>query len=41
MVDDEDIAALLGEGADADALCQAAVKAGGYDNVSVCVVDVE
>ena len=40
MVADCDIQRLLNEGADAGALCQAAVDAGGYDNVSVILVHV-
>lgn len=38
MVDDGEIAALLSGKGDACQLCQAAIKAGGYDNVSACVV---
>ena len=41
MVADCDIQRLLNEGADAGALCQAAVDAGGYDNVSACVIKIE
>lgn len=41
MVADEAICRLLGAGADADHLCQAAIDAGGYDNVSVCVLNVQ
>ena len=40
MLKDGEIARLLAEGADATALCNAAVEAGGYDNVSVCLVEV-
>ena len=40
MVEDEQIERLLKEGADADALCQAAIDAGGNDNVSVCVIKI-
>ena len=41
MVSDESISALLSSGANANQLCQAAIEAGGYDNVSVCVFKVE
>ena len=41
MIDDQRIEVLLKSGADADALCEAAIKAGGYDNVSVCVIEVK
>ena len=41
MVDDREIERMLSEGFDADALCQAAEDAGGYDNVSVCVISVK
>lgn len=40
MVDDEDIKQLLLAGADAQKLCDAAVGAGGFDNVSVCVIKI-
>lgn len=40
MVDDENIEKLLNEGKDANALCEAAITAGGFDNVSACVVAV-
>ena len=40
MLKDGEIARLLAEGADATALCNAAVEAGGYDNVSVCLGEV-
>ncbi len=40
MVSDEEIEALLNQGADSSALCRAAEEAGGYDNVSVIVVQV-
>jgi len=40
MVDDEEIKQLLLDGADADKLCDAAIAAGGFDNVSVCVVKI-
>lgn len=41
MIEDALIEQTLNEGADADALCEAAVKAGGYDNVSVCIIKIE
>jgi len=41
MVDDEKISSLLADGANANQLCEAAIVAGGYDNVSVCVFNVE
>lgn len=40
MVDDEVIEKMLNEGASANRLCEAAIEAGGYDNVSVCVFSV-
>ena len=41
MVDDNEICKLLERGFDADALCQVAEDAGGYDNVSVIVIRVD
>ena len=41
MVSDEVIEALLNEQCSANALCEAAIEAGGYDNVSTCVFHVE
>ncbi len=41
MLNDQKIEQLLKRGADASALCNAAEIAGGLDNVSVCVIDVE
>lgn len=41
MVPDERIEALLSSGCEAGHLCQEAIDAGGYDNVSVCVIKVE
>ena len=41
MVADEDVQALLEKKADADMLCEAADKAGGYDNVSVITIRVD
>lgn len=38
MLSDKTIARLLSEGADANVLCNAAIAAGGYDNVSCCVI---
>ena len=40
MVHDEDIESLMVDGASANRLCEAAIEAGGYDNVSACVVSV-
>ena len=39
MLPDEAIIELLEQNADADALCSAAIKAGGIDNVSSCVIN--
>ena len=41
MLKDNKIESLLKDGADAGALCEAAIEAGGLDNVSACVIDVE
>ena len=41
MLNDQQIEILLKSGGDADALCQAAVEAGGFDNVSACVIEVK
>ncbi len=41
MVSDEDIERLLAHNANADELCGAAISAGGFDNVSVCIIKVE
>ena len=41
MLNDQQIEVLLKSGANADALCHAAVEAGGYDNVSVCLIEVK
>ena len=41
MLDDQQIEVLLKSGGDADVLCQAAVEAGGFDNVSACVIEVK
>ena len=41
MVSDDEIRRMLIEGFDADALCQAAEDAGGHDNVSVTLIQVE
>lgn len=40
MLDDEKIEQLLNGGADANGLCQNAIEAGGFDNVSVCVIKI-
>lgn len=41
MVDFEDIEQLMNEGSSANRLCEAAIEAGGFDNVSVCVFHVD
>jgi len=41
MVTDHHILEMLMNGADANALCQAAIINGGIDNVSVCVIKIE
>ena len=41
MISDERIQQLVCDGANANALCEAAIEAGGYDNVSVCLFTVE
>lgn len=41
MLSDETISTLLEQNADADALCNAAIEAGGVDNVSCCVITVK
>jgi len=41
MLPDETICKLLEQNADADALCNAAIEAGGIDNVSCCVITVK
>ena len=41
MVPDEIIRKMLVEGATANTLCEEAISAGGFDNVSVCVLRVE
>ena len=41
MLSDADVQALMLQGADANRLCDAANEAGGYDNVSVCVIRIE
>ena len=41
MLNDQQIEVLLKSGGDADALCQAAIEAGGFDNVSACVIEVK
>ena len=41
MLSDNTIRDLLEQKADADALCSAAIKAGGIDNVSCCVITVK
>lgn len=41
MVNDNSIAELVASGANANQLCEAAIAAGGFDNVSVCVFKVQ
>ena len=41
MLNDPQIEVLLKSGGDADALCQAAIEAGGFDNVSACVIEIK
>ena len=41
MLNDQQIEVLLKSGGDADTLCQAAIEAGGFDNVSACVIEVK
>jgi protein phosphatase len=41
MLTDKQIEQLLAEGKDASELCAAAVDAGGFDNVSVCIIKTE
>ena len=41
MVSFEDIENMMNEGSSANRLCEAAIEAGGFDNVSVCVFHVE
>ncbi len=41
MVPDADIERLIAQGSTANDLCEAAISAGGYDNVSVCMFKVE
>ena len=41
MVPDEIIRQMLVDGATANQLCEEAIDAGGFDNVSVCVLRVE
>ena len=41
MVDNDDIERMMNDGYSANRLCEAAIAAGGYDNVSVCVFHVE
>lgn len=41
MISDEAIACLAAQGVSANRMCEAAIEAGGYDNVSVCVFKVE
>ena len=40
MISDAQIAKLIGDGADADELCNEAIACGGYDNVSACLIKV-
>ena len=41
MVPNAIIEQLMNEGCTANRLCEAAIEAGGYDNVSVCMFHVE
>lgn len=41
MLPDSRIAGILSEGGDAETLAEAAVMAGGYDNVSACLITIE
>ena len=41
MLSDEAISRLLDRKADAEALCSAAIEAGGFDNVSCCLISVK
>ena len=41
MVDDETICSMLMSGCRATDLAQAAIEAGGYDNVSACIVKID
>ena len=41
MISDEELKDMLENKADADALCEAADKAGGFDNVSVVTIRVD
>jgi protein phosphatase len=41
MVPDNKIVELLANGADANTLCEAALAAGGLDNVSCCVITIK
>ena len=41
MISDEEIARLAAQGASANQMCEAAIEAGGYDNVSVCIIKVK
>ena len=41
MLPDEAISVLLEQDVDADTLCDAAIKAGGFDNVSCCVISIK
>ena len=40
MISDETIGKLMNEGVDANRLCDAAIEAGGFDNVSVAVIKI-
>jgi protein phosphatase len=41
MLKDQQIEIMLKSGGDADSLCEAAIEAGGFDNVSACVIEVK
>jgi len=40
MITDEELETLLNDGANAAHLCQAAIDAGGFDNVSACLIKI-
>ena len=41
MLNDQQIEVMLKSGGNAEALCQTAIEAGGFDNVSACVIEVK
>lgn len=40
MISDEEIKSVIDEGGDANELCETAIVAGGFDNVSVCLIEI-